>query len=492
MLAKAASAGYDHLMRTIPFLVGLLLVVLVGFARAADRPNILLLIADDQSWCHAGYAGDPAIHTPTLDRIAREGVIFANSHCVAASCTPSRAALLTGRPIWQLEDGAQLWGTISAKYRTYPEILADAGYAVGLTGKGWGPGDFKPGGRTINPAGPNFQSFDAFLAQVPKDKPFCFWFGSHHPHRPYKPGSGIAAGIDPAKVRVPSMLPDVPEVRSDVATYLNEIQKFDAECAEIIAALEKSGRMENTLIVATSDNGMPFPRGKATLYEYGSHMPLAVRWPGHVQAGRTVTDYVSHIDLCPTFLDAAGVTPPAETVGRSLVPLLTSDKSGQIDPTRDRVYLGNERHANVRADRVGYPRRAVRTAEFLYVRNFETSRWPAGDPPKFGDVDPSNGKTGDGLSKDFILAHRDDPRYKPFYDAAFGKKPAEELYDLKADPAELHNVAEDPKYADAKAKLRADLDKHLEATHDPRAGAGTAPFDGYTYYGPNQRGGRGE
>jgi uncharacterized sulfatase len=472
-------------MRITPLLAGLILFLVAGLCRAADRPNILLLIADDQSWCHTGYNGDPAVRTPALDRIAREGVIFANAHCVAASCTPSRAALLTGRPIWQLEDGANLWGTLPARFRTYPELLADAGYAVGHTGKGWGPGDFKPGGRSTNPAGPNFRSFDAFLPQVPKDKPFCFWFGSHHPHRPYKAGSGIAAGIDPAKVRVPPMLPDVPEVRSDVATYLNEIQKFDAECAEVLAALEKSGRMANTLIVATSDNGMPFPRGKATLYEYGSHMPLAVRWPaGHVAAGRTVADYVSLMDLCPTFLDAAGVIPPAETVGRSLVPLLAADKSGQIDPTRDRVYLGNERHANVRAERVGYPRRAVRTADFLYVRNFEPARWPAGDPPKFGDVDPSNGRTGDDLSKDFLLAHRDDPRYKPLFDAAFGKEPAEELYDLKADPSELHNVADDPKYADAKSKLRADLDKHLEATHDPRAStAEPAPFDTYRYYG---------
>lgn len=475
-------------MRTISLLAGLLLLLVAGLCRAADRPNILLLIADDQSWCHTGYNGDPAIHTPALDRIAREGAIFSQAHCVAASCTPSRAALLTGRPIWQLEEGAVLWGTLPAKFRTYPEMLADVGYVVGFAGKGWAPGDFRPGGRTVNPAGPNFKSFDAFLAEVPKDKPFCFWFGSHHPHRPYKPGSGIAAGVDPAKVRVPPMLPDVPEVRSDVATYLNEIQKFDAECAEILASLEKSGRLENTLIVATSDNGMPFPRGKATLYEYGSHMPMAVRWPGHVKAGRRVDDYVSLMDLCPTFLEAAGVNVPAETVGRSLVPLLTAEGSGHLDPARDRVYLGNERHANVRPEHVGYPRRAVRTAEFLYVRNYEVDRWPAGDPPKFGDVDPSNGKSGDDLSKDFLLEHRDDPKYKPLFDAAFAKGPGEELYDLKADPDGMKNVAGDPKYAEAKAKLSADLQHHLEATHDPRAlTSRPAPFDGYPIYGNSKR-----
>jgi arylsulfatase A-like enzyme len=455
-------------------------------ARAADdRPNILLLISDDQSWCYAGYNGDPTIRTPAQDRIAREGVIFANAHTVAASCTPSRASLLTGRPIWQLGHGAVLWGTLPAQFRTYADLLADAGYAVAHAGKGWGPGDFKPGGRTTNPAGARAKSFDDFLKGVPKDQPFCFWFGSRYPHRKYVAGSGIAAGIDPAKVRVPPMLPDVPDVRSDVATHMNEIQKFDAEVADILASLEKSGRLDNTLILITSDNGMPFPRGKATLYEYGTHMPLAIRWPGRARAGRTVTDYVSHVDLCPTILEAAGVKIPTDVVGRSLLPQLTSDQSGQIDPKRDRVYLGNERHADARAGQLGYPRRAVRTADFLYIRNYEPDRWPAGDPPVFADVDPHTGVTGDGLSKDFLLAHRDDPQYKPLYDAAFGKKPAEELYDLKSDPAELRNVAADPSYADGKRQLSEDLDRHLTATQDPRAPGATAPvlFDTYKFFG---------
>jgi uncharacterized sulfatase len=368
--------------------------------------------------------------------------------------------------------------------KTYPELLSDAGYFVGSAGKGWAPGDFRPGGRTQNPAGKQYKDFDAFLAKLPPDQPFCFWFGSHHPHRPYVAGSGIAAGVDASKVDVPPMLPDVPEVRSDVATYLNEIQKFDAEAAKIIASLEKSGRLENTLIVATSDNGMPFPRGKSTLYEYGTHEPMAIRWPGHIKPGRKVDDLISLMDLGPTFLDAAGVTPPPGTMGRSLLPLLNSDKSGQIDPTRDHIFVGNERHANSRAGLVGFPRRGIRTEDFLYLHNYDPDRWPAGDPPKYGDVDPADGKPGDGLSKDFLLAHQDDPKYKGFFDAAFGKMPAEELYDVKADPVDQHNLADDPKYATIKKSLRAELDQYLQETGDPRSSTTQpAPFDGYPYYG---------
>lgn len=462
------------------------LVLMVGMvARGAERPNILLMIADDQSFAHVGYMGDPAIKTPALDRIAREGVVFEEAHCVAASCTPSRGALLTGRPIWGLEEGANLWSTLSVKYLTYPDVLEKAGYKVGFAGKGWAPGDVQAGGRTHNPAGYHYKDFDEFLAKLPPGKPFCFWFGSHHPHRPYVAGSGIAAGVDASKVNVPPMLPDVPEVRSDVATYLNEIQKFDAEAGKIIAALEKSGKMDNTLIVETSDNGMPFPRGKATLYEYGTHMPMAARWPGHIVAGRRVTDLVSLMDLCPTFLEAAGVKGPEEMVGISLMPELVSEKSGEIVADRDRVYVGNERHANSRPGLVGYPRRGIRTTEYLYLHNYEDERWPAGNPPKFGDVDPADGKTGDGLSKDFMLAHKDDPKYAKLYREAFEKNPSEELYDIKADPREVNNLADDPKYAEVKEKLSADLEMYLQRTGDPRAkGSTTKPaFDEYKYYG---------
>ncbi len=146
--------------------------------------------------------------------------------------------------------------------------------------------------------------------------------------------------------------------------------------------------------------------------------------------------------------------------------------------------MGNERHANARAGNVGYPRRGIRTTEFLYLHNYVPARWPAGDPPKFGDVDPASGETGDGLSKDFILAHQDDPVYRAFYEMDFAKTPEEELFDVKADPWDQHNLASDPKFSDAKQKLRKELDDYLAATHDPRSSTTQpAPFDEYPYYG---------
>lgn len=448
---------------------------LVAMAQTT-RPNVLVIVADDMSWESASLAGNPAVRTPALDRMAREGVWFRNAHTIAASCTPSRGALLTGRPIWQLEEGAVLHGTLPSRFAVYPELLESAGYAVGYAGKGWGPGDPLPGGRDRNPAGPKYPNSQRFLDDLPDDKPFCFWFGSVHPHRPYTRGHGT---VDPAKVRVPPMLPDVPEVRDDLADYLREVEDFDGEVAILLSQLRQAGRLDNTLIIVTSDNGMPFPRGKATLYEYGTHMPLLIRWPGKITPGRTVDDFVSHIELAPTILEAVGLETPKEMVGKSLMAQLVSEQSGQVDPKRDRVFLGNERHANVRAGRDGYPRRAVRTKDFLYIWNIAPDRWPAGDPPRFGDVDPSAGKGGP--TKDFILAHRAEPAYARFFEMSFDKRPPEELYDLKLDPTEQTNVASDPKYADAKKKLRDELEAYLKSTGDPRTGDAPAAFDSYPF-----------
>lgn len=466
------------------FLRALFLFVLLCLSLPAraqtTRPNIVLIIADDQSWAHTSFAGDPVVKTPAFDRIAREGVYFSNAHCIAASCTPSRGALLTGRPIWQLEEGANLWSTLQTKFKTYPYQLEAAGYRVGMMGKAWGPGDFRPGGWKRNPGGKSYPSFDEFLKTVPDNEPLCFWMGSHHPHRPYKPGVGKENGLDPAKVNVPACMPDVPETRGDIADYLYNVQLEDAEAQHVIDLLEKSGRLDNTLIVMTSDNGMPFPHGKSSLYEYGTHMPLAIRWPAKIKGGRRVDDFVSHIDIAPTFYEATGVAGPTEVVGKSLMPLVVGESAS--DPTRDCVFLGNERHANARAGTVGYPRRAIRTKDFLYIHNYESDRWPAGDPPDFKDVD--SGKVlGAAATKMYILDHRDEPAVKAFFDAAFGKRGPEELYDLKADPAEMKNVAADEKYADTKKQLRERLDRRLKETGDPRETGGPVKFDSYEYYG---------
>jgi arylsulfatase A-like enzyme len=457
---------------------------------AADqRPNILFCIADDMSYRHARANGDPAVRTPTFDRVAREGARFTRSFCSSPSCTPSRAAILTGRPFCDLEESANLWSTLPKKFAVYPDLLESAGYAVGFTRKGWGPGDFKPGGRTRNPAGTNFKGFAEFRRTVRENQPWCFWFGSHDPHRPYERGSGASAGIDIAAVRVPSFLPDVPVVRSDIADYLAEVERFDRDAGEILSQLERAGELDNTLIVMTSDNGMPFPRAKANLYDAGTHMPLAIRWGSHIAAGKVIDAFVSHIDFAPTFLEIANVPRPAEMIGRSLVPLLTATKSIPDAAGRDRVFIGRERHANVRAGSIGYPSRAVRTAEFLYIRNFTPERWPAGDPesPAESEIERTYGDIDAGPTKAYMMTNRTAPKVAPLWPLAFERRPPEELYALKEDPEQTLNLAASKESEATLAALRASLREWMAAVQDPRVTERSAQFDGYPYYGGRPR-----
>ena len=449
-------------------------------AEEKQRPNILFAIADDWSYPHASIHGDKVIKTPVFDKVASEGVVFTGCYCAAPTCTASRAGILTGQVIHRLDQGANLYGTLLSRFQVYPDILEAAGYFVGQTGKAWAPGYIEGSGRTRNPAGPAFKDFNAFLEQSPKDKPFCFWFGSTNPHRPYELGSGAKSGMKIEDVEVPPFLPDTPEVRSDILDYYYEVQLFDQQVGELLAALEASGQAENTIVVVTSDNGMPFPRSKANIYDISVHMPLAIRWPAKVKASRKVDGFVSHTDFAPTFLEAVGIKPPTDMTGKSLMGVLTKGKS--ID--RDCIFMERERHANVRADNLGYPMRGVQTKDFYYIWNPFPDRWPAGDPrdftPKalgFGDIDG-------GPSKEQIILRRDRPRFAKYFHLACDKRPEEELYDLKKDPWQLENVADKPEYAKAKKDMRARLDKWMKETGDPRA---TNPkddrWDKYEYFG---------
>lgn len=442
------------------------------------RPNILVAIADDWSWMHAGAYGDPAVRTPTIDRLAGEGIRFEHAYVAAPSCSPSRAALLTGQYPHRLEEGSQLWGFLPGRFDVYPELLAHTGYHAGSTRKGWGPGRLEPAGRTEDPAGAKVQDFTAFMAARPDGAPFVFWFGSQDPHRPYDLGSGARAGIDPARVVVPPFLPDTPEVRGDIADYLFEVERFDRELGEIVAALEAAGELDQTLLVVTSDNGMPFPRAKATLYDAGTRVPLVMRWPGQVPPARVSQAMVSLVDLAPTFLDVAGLPASADMSGRNLRPLWT----GADDAARDRVFLERERHANVRRGDLSYPVRAVRTRDHLYIRNIAPDRWPAGDPELHHSVGPF-GDIDDGPTKQLLLRRRDDPVIAPFFRLATSKRPGEELYALADDPHQLTNVADRTEHAPALGRLRAMLDSWMRDTGDPRATTNDDRWERYPYYG---------
>jgi uncharacterized sulfatase len=293
----------------------------------------------------------------------------------------------------------------------------------------------------------------------------------------------VKSGKDLAKIKVPPCLPDDPVVRSDIADYLTEIERFDRDCGALLAQIEAAGELDKTLIVITSDNGMPFPRAKANLYDAGTHMPLAMRWPAKIKGGRVIDDFVSHCDLAPTFLDAAGVKAPPEMAGASLLPALVLDKSGIVDATRNRVFVGRERHAWVRAGGISYPARAIRTADFLFIENLAPDRWPAGDPesPADSEIERIFGDIDGGPSKAFILEHLDTA--PKLFALACAKRPAEELYDLRKDPDQLVNIAAGKDYTAVKDDLRQQLDSWRAAMHDPRIDGGGDEFERYPYYG---------
>ena len=484
-------------------LTAALLLGSFSFAVSDDRPNILVAISDDQSYPHCSAYGYEAISTPGFDRVAKAGVLFNNAFTPAPGCSPMRAALLTGRQIWQIENAGTHASSFPIKYDSYQERLEDAGYFVGYTGKPWSPGNFKASGRTRNPAGPAFAerklkapdgiantdyaaNFDDFLKSRPPGKPFSFWFGAKEPHRVFGKGLGIQNGLDPDKVVVPPFLPDTPEIRSDMLDYCYEIQWFDQHLARMLDALRAAGELDNTLVVVTSDNGMAFPRAKANCYEYGIHMPLAISWPAEFPAARRVDDVVSLIDVTATIYDVASVAPPSETplAGTSLANVLASTKNGIVDPERDAIYSGRERHSSSRYNTLGYPQRVIRTTEYLYIRNFKPERWPAGAPRKYGSgrypknfevteklLGPMHGGYADidpCPSLDLLVSKADDPQLGKYLDWSVARRPAEELFNIKDDPGCLNNLADDAEFQEVKAELSERLIRYLAETKDPR------------------------
>lgn len=514
-------------MRRLPLLLTLAVASVLTAARAAEkRPNILFAFADDWGRYASAYAkldgpGGPSdvIKTPNFDRIAREGVLFRKAFVSAPSCTPCRSALLSGQHFWRTGRGAILRGAVwDYSNPSYALLLRDSGYHLGETWKVWGPGSpndapYGAGQHAYEKAGGKFNNFsenvtemvaqgraldaaktvlldevranfDAMLADRKAGQPFCYWFGPTNVHRKWIKGSGKKLwGIEPdsLKGKLPPFLPDVPEVRQDFADYLGEVQAWDAALGVLLARLEAIGELDNTLIAVSGDHGAPgFPHGKCNLYDFGSNVSLAIRGPG-VTGGRVVDDLVTLPDLAPTFLEAGGLQPPAVMTGRSLAALLRSSKTGQVEAARDAVYIGRERHVEIaRADYAPYPQRAIRTHDFLYIVNFRPDRWPIGDPYRLDGPNPPTVEElteetrvtlpdeDAGPTKAWLVTMRNDPQWKRHFEWAYGKRPREELYDLKADPQQTKNVAAEPRYAATKAQLEKRLMGELQRTGDPR------------------------
>jgi N-sulfoglucosamine sulfohydrolase len=433
---------------------------------AKKRPNFLLLMADNHCWNHLSCYGDPVVKTPNIDSIAEKGVKFNNAFCAAPSCTPARAGMLTGQDIWRLEEGANLWGILPNKFTVYTDLLEEAGYFVGAQGKGWGPGSVEDSGRTFNHGGRSYKSFDEFLNKNNDGKPWHYWFSSRNPHRPYEVDSGEASGMDKSKVKVPDYLPDNDAVRRDICDYYFEVQKFDDEVGEILKTLKQSGQWDNTVLVICSDNGWQMPRGLANLYDAGSHIPMIFSWTNNIPQNKTLDEFINLNDLAPTFLELAGVEIPYQMTATSLTDILLDDPS-KSTKTRNSVVMARERHAFCRQNGLGYPARALRTKDFLYIRNFEPDRWPGGEPPLFGDVD-AHMLHYPCPTKLHVLENQKHPKEKVYFNLAFGKRPGEELYDLRNDPDQIKNVAEKAAYVEIKNILAKHLEEYLRNTKDPQ------------------------
>ncbi|MCC9600636.1 sulfatase [Stieleria sp. JC731] len=488
----------------IPHRVCCVFALLITAAAAVQaeqqRPNLLIAISDDQSYPHASAYGDPAIETPAFDRVAKAGVLFRNAFTPAPGCSPMRAAFLTGREIWQLREAGTHASYFPTDLPVYTQQLQQAGYHVGMTGKGWGPG--KALGWPHNPAGKSYgkqklksppgissndyaANFADFLNEREDNQPFCFWFGATEPHRVFGKGLGKQNGVDPDKVRVPGFLPDSPEIREDIADYMYEIEWFDSHLGKMLDQLENDGLLENTLVVVTSDNGMSFPRAKANLYEYGIHMPLAIAWPNSVPGGRVNDDLVSLIDVTKSLFTAAGVTAKQseQMPGIDLMPLLRSEPSVDWQP-REYVYSGRERHSSSRFNTLGYPCRCVRTKSYLYIRNFTPERYPAGSPQKYSRVtyDSEGGIVKSQLGPedggyhdidacptlDFMIANKSQLPIQSLLDASVALRPAEELFDIQADPDCMNNLIGNPKLDSVHAELSNQLDDYLRQANDLR------------------------
>lgn len=524
-----------HAMRSI-----LCLLLLTSFAAAAEKPlNILFLFADDWGRYASIYAEhekfpspNQVVKTPNIDRIAREGALFRRAYVNAPSCTPCRSALLSGRYFFNTGRAAILNGAIwDMAIPSFPLLLKDQGYHIGKAFKVWSPGDpadapfgqqdyaFQKSGGRCNQFSQTVDklvkggtalaaakqeiydevhgNFASFLAARPKGAPFLFWHGPTNVHRKWIKGSGLAQwGINPddLKGKLPKHLPDVHEMREDFADYLGEIQAFDAQVGTIVKQVEEAGELDNTVIVISGDHGAPgFPGGKCNLYDFGVNVTLAIRWPGQ-PGGRMIDDFVNLMDLAPTFMEIGGAAIPPGVNGKSIVSLMKSGRSGQIDKERDYVITGRERHVSIaRAGNLPYPQRALRKDGFLYIHNFEPDRMPMGDYKELTDTNTPDQNSLENETyvafpdmdaspaKAWLIQHRNDSQYKWHFDYAFAKRPREELYDLSKDPGQTINVAAEAGYAEVKNQMAAELMAKLKAVGDPRVTADPVPFETAEY-----------
>ena len=405
------------------------------------KPNIIFLFSDDQSVPDMGCYGNNVVNTPNLDGLAKEGAIFNRAYVTCPQCSPSRASILTGRSPHAV-GATRLHADAFPEFKNIVTMLKEGGYYTGAYRKV----HQKLLRKEFDFDGGEEGALSAFFEQRDKEQPFFLWFGSRDPHRPYSDGAFIPAH-KPEEVIVPDFLPDTIEVRKDLAHYYDEIARFDKECGDILAIVNEKGLAENTMIVMAGDNGMPFPRAKATLYEPGINVPLIIKWPKGIKAGMVSDELVSLVDLYATWLEMAGIDVPKTFEGISLLPHITGNMESI---PRDFIFVERNWHDN------WSPMRGVVTKDYKLIQNY---RYEAGYLPSLDLLESPSFQEIKRLGN----AGQLDGRLTWYLSSAL---PLTELYDLRSDHGEWINLADKESYKSVKEDLENAVSKWMFDTND--------------------------
>lgn len=382
--------------------------------------NIVFLFSDDQSMPDLGAYGNPAIETPNLDQLAEEGMLFIRAYVTSSQCSPSRASILTGRSPHAV-GASRLHVDAQSKFPSLIELLNEKGYYTGAFRKA----HQQQIQEQFDFYGDGNESLNSFFDELPADTPFFLWFGSTDPHRTYN-SDDYEYLHDPEKMIVPDYLPDTRAVREDFANYYNEITRLDRGSGEILALLEEHGLSKTTMVVMASDNGMPFPRAKATLYEAGIRVPLIIKWPGIIESGRISDALVSLLGLTPTWLEAAGMSASEQMEGRSLLPILKNEQPA------GREFIFVERNWHDKWD----PMRAVVSKKYKLIQNYRP------EVPYIPSLDLQNLPSDEEIQR--LKSENKLPEKLSWYTQS--TRPQIEFYDLENDPGEWNNLAENFDY----------------------------------------------
>ena len=417
---------------------------------ATEKPHIVLFISDDHSWHDVGAYGATDVRTPNLDKLATDGMRFEYAFAASPTCSPSRSALFTG--LYPMRNGAHAnHSLIREGVKTLPQYMKDLGYRVVIAGKThFGPREqfpfeylknsnvMPPGKKAVLWTDLNTLAVDELLSSHDKARPLCLIVASHSPHV-FWPDT---KDYDPKKINLPPYLLDTPETRTARAKYYGDVTHMDIQLGEVRASLERHGFAPNTLFMFASDQGAQFPFSKWNLYDAGIRVPLMVAWPGHVKPATTTRAMVSLIDLLPTMMQAAGSAPPAGIDGKSFMPVLRGETDHHDDATYA-VHTGDK-------DMNRTPMRSVRTDRWKYIVNLKPETKYT---THISDAEGPDGRdywnSWERLAKTDAHAAEVVQHYR--------HRPAEELYDVVADPYELKNLADDPAHATTLAELREKL-----------------------------------